>query len=63
VQRLRDGEGLVTSTVGHRFVDGLAGRCEHEHFLACPVCGGAQRFEGVRFSRTRGSLQRLHQKW
>jgi hypothetical protein len=56
-----DGQPAVSGAFGHRLVDRLTGRRKHEHVLARPVGGRAQRLKRVRLARTRRRLQRLHQ--
>ena len=51
LQRFCDRQSAVAGFVAHRFVDGLAGGREHQDLFVCAVCGGAQRFEGVRLAR------------
>ncbi len=62
IHRFGDGHSAVAGAFVHGLVDGFAGGRQHQHVLARPVRGGAQRFERVGFAGAGRGLQRLHQK-
>jgi len=57
-----DGQAPVAGAAVEGFIDGLAGRREHQHLFARPMRRGAQRGQGVCFARARGRGQRLHEE-